>query len=93
MHALYVVASFKETQVSRMVIGQGATIKIDALDGKLLKGSVESFAPGSGSQFSPLPFEPGRATSPGLSNACRCESESIPVKLVSNACARAYRLP
>ena len=59
IRALYVVANFKETQVSRMVVGQGATIKVDALDGKPLKGSVESFAPGSGSQFSLLPFEPG----------------------------------
>ena len=59
VRALYVVANFKETQVSRMVVGQGATIKVDALDGKPLTGSVESFAPGSGSQFSLLPFEPG----------------------------------
>ena len=59
IRALYVVANFKETQVSRMVVGQGATIKVDALDGKPLKGAVESFAPGSGSQFSLLPFEPG----------------------------------
>ncbi|CAN5601051.1 HlyD family secretion protein [soil metagenome] len=59
MRAHYVVANFKETQVSRMVIGQAATIKVDALDGKPLKGAVESFAPGSGSQFSLLPFEPG----------------------------------
>lgn len=59
IRALYVVANFKETQVSRMVVGQGATIKVDALSGKPLKGSVESFAPGSGSQFSLLPFEPG----------------------------------
>jgi membrane fusion protein (multidrug efflux system) len=59
MRSLYVVANFKETQVARMVAGQSATIKIDALDGKALKGVVESFAPGSGSQFSLLPFEPG----------------------------------
>ncbi len=59
MHALYVTANFKETQVSRMTIGQPATIKVDALPGKALKGEVESFAPGSGSQFSLLPFEPG----------------------------------
>ncbi len=59
MKALYVVANFKETQVARMLPGQEATIKVDALDGKALKGRVESFAPGSGSQFSLLPFEPG----------------------------------
>jgi membrane fusion protein (multidrug efflux system) len=59
MKALYVTANFKETQVARMVVGQVATIKVDALDGKPLTGRVESFAPGSGSQFSLLPFEPG----------------------------------
>jgi membrane fusion protein (multidrug efflux system) len=57
--ALYVTANFKETQVSRMVAGQAASIKVDALPGVTLKGAVESFAPGSGSQFSLLPFEPG----------------------------------
>ena len=59
MNALYVTANFKETQVSRMTIGQRAVIKVDALPGEALKGEVESFAPGSGSQFSLLPFEPG----------------------------------
>ncbi|MBO9709522.1 MAG: HlyD family secretion protein [Caulobacter sp.] len=59
MNALYVVANFKETQVERMLPGQEATIKVDALGGKALRGHVESFAPGSGSQFSLLPFEPG----------------------------------
>jgi membrane fusion protein (multidrug efflux system) len=57
--SLYVTADFKETQVSRMVAGQQATIRVDALPGRKLKGEVESFAPGSGSQFSLLPFEPG----------------------------------
>jgi membrane fusion protein, multidrug efflux system len=57
--ALYVTANFKETQVARMAAGQPATIRIDALPGKALKGEVDSFAPGSGSQFSLLPFEPG----------------------------------
>jgi membrane fusion protein (multidrug efflux system) len=59
MKALYVVANFKETQVSRMNVGEAATIKVDALPGTTLKGEVESLAPGSGSQFSLLPFEPG----------------------------------
>jgi membrane fusion protein (multidrug efflux system) len=59
LDALYVTANFKETQVSRMLAGQPATIRVDALPGKALKGEVESFAPGSGSQFSLLPFEPG----------------------------------
>jgi membrane fusion protein (multidrug efflux system) len=59
LNAVYVVANFKETQVSRMLVGQAATLKVDALPGQTLKGHVDSFAPGSGSQFSLLPFEPG----------------------------------
>jgi membrane fusion protein, multidrug efflux system len=56
---LYVIANFKETQTARMVVGQPASIAVDALPGQTLAGRVESFAPGSGSQFSLLPFEPG----------------------------------
>ena len=59
MNALYVTANFKETQVARMLVGQTARVKVDALPGKALRGHVESFAPGTGSQFSLLPFEPG----------------------------------
>jgi membrane fusion protein, multidrug efflux system len=57
--ALYVTANFKETQTARMLVGQPAVIKIDALPGHPLRGRVESFAPGSGSEFSLLPYEPG----------------------------------
>jgi membrane fusion protein (multidrug efflux system) len=59
INALYVTANFKETQTGRMLAGQPATIRVDALPGAALKGHVDSFAPGSGSQFSLLPFEPG----------------------------------
>jgi membrane fusion protein, multidrug efflux system len=59
LDALYVIANFKETQTGRMVVGQTASVEVDALPGQDLKGRVESFAPGSGSQFSLLPFEPG----------------------------------
>jgi membrane fusion protein (multidrug efflux system) len=59
LNALYVIANFKETQTARMVAGQSALIEVDALPGETLRGQVESFAPGSGSQFSLLPFEPG----------------------------------
>src|SRR5471030_2318631 len=59
MTGLYVTANFKETQVARMAPGEAATIKVDALPGRPLTGRVESLAPGSGSTFSLLPFEPG----------------------------------
>jgi membrane fusion protein (multidrug efflux system) len=56
---LYVTANFKETQTGRMRVGQRADVEIDALPGSHLHGVVDSFAPGSGSSFSLLPFEPG----------------------------------
>lgn len=56
---LYVTANFKETQTTRMVSGQLVTVRADALPGHVLTGTVESIAPGSGSQFALLPFEPG----------------------------------
>jgi membrane fusion protein (multidrug efflux system) len=59
LHALYVTANFKETQTGRMLPGQRATVNVDALHGKPLTGVVDSLAPGSGSQFALLPFEPG----------------------------------
>ena len=59
LQGLYVTANFKETQTARMRPGEPATIRIDALPGKTFKGIVDSIAPGSGSQFSLLPFEPG----------------------------------
>lgn len=56
---LYVTANFKETQTGRMRVGQTADVEIDALPGVHLRGVVDSFAPGSGSSFALLPFEPG----------------------------------
>jgi membrane fusion protein (multidrug efflux system) len=58
-NALYVVANFKETQTEAMRVGQKAEVYVDALGGDTLTGVVDSFAPGSGSEFTLLPFEPG----------------------------------
>jgi len=54
-----ITANFKETQIGRMRPGQPASVKIDALAGHVFTGHVDSLAPGSGSQFALLPFEPG----------------------------------
>jgi membrane fusion protein (multidrug efflux system) len=58
--AIYLIANFKETQVGRMRPGQPATISVDALSGVKLRGHIESFSPGTGSQFALL--QPENAT-------------------------------
>ena len=57
---VWVIANFKETQLTHMGVGQKATIQVDTFPGRKLQGHVQSFAPGSGQQFSLLP--PDNAT-------------------------------
>ncbi|WP_226794261.1 HlyD family secretion protein [Altererythrobacter sp. CC-YST694] len=57
LEQLYITANFKETQVGLMRPGQPVKIEVDALEGVELHGKVESFAPGTGAQFSLLPPE------------------------------------
>lgn len=45
LNALYVTANFKETQVARMMVGQPAKIKFDALDGASLKARWKASRP------------------------------------------------
>ena len=55
--ALYVDANFKETQLAKLVPGEKVTIRVDAMDGAPITGTVQSLAPASGSVFSLLPAE------------------------------------
>jgi len=55
--SIYLVANFKETQLGEMVEGQAATFTVDAFGDHVFHGSIESFAPGTGSQFALLPPE------------------------------------
>ncbi|MBV9217902.1 MAG: HlyD family secretion protein, partial [Methylobacteriaceae bacterium] len=57
LQSAYVEANFKETQLARMAPGQKADIVVDAYPGRTIEGTVESFAPASGSEFSLLPPE------------------------------------
>jgi membrane fusion protein (multidrug efflux system) len=54
---IWVEASFKETQLEHMRLGQPATIKVDAYPDLNLTGKVDSFAPASAAEFSILPAE------------------------------------
>jgi membrane fusion protein (multidrug efflux system) len=54
---VYIDANLKETQLADVHPGEPVTIRVDALDGAPIEGTVESIAPASGSQFSLLPPE------------------------------------
>jgi membrane fusion protein (multidrug efflux system) len=57
---VWVVANFKETQLTRMSAKTPVEMTIDALPGETLHGMIDSFAPASGAQFALLP--PDNAT-------------------------------
>lgn len=54
---MHVVANFKETQLGRIRPGQQVEIRVDAFPDQPVIGTVESFSPASGAQFSLLPPE------------------------------------
>ncbi len=51
----YVVANFKETQITEMRPGNPADVEIDAFPGQTFAARVESLAGGTGSRFSVIP--------------------------------------
>jgi membrane fusion protein, multidrug efflux system len=57
---VYVVANFKETQLTYVRNGQPVEIRIDSFRGMPLKGHVDSLSPASGLEFALLP--PDNAT-------------------------------
>ncbi|SEO24519.1 HlyD family secretion protein [Bradyrhizobium sp. OK095] len=56
----YVVANFKETQLTRVQAGQAVDIEVDMFPGQIVHGHVDSIAPASGQEFALLP--PDNAT-------------------------------
>jgi membrane fusion protein (multidrug efflux system) len=51
----YVVANFKETQVTFFETGMACEIEADMLGGAVLHGMIESLAPAAGQEFAILP--------------------------------------
>ncbi|KAF1711356.1 hypothetical protein CSC70_05450 [Pseudoxanthomonas kalamensis DSM 18571] len=54
---IWVEANFKETELTKMQVGQPATIEVDTYPGVKWKAHVASIAPASGSEFSVLPAQ------------------------------------
>jgi len=57
---VWVIANYKETQLTHMAVGQEARITVDTFPGHTLRGHVQAFAPDSGAVFALLP--PDNAT-------------------------------
>jgi membrane fusion protein (multidrug efflux system) len=57
LHEVWVLANFKETQLSRVRPGMKAEVEVDTFPGKTFVGVVESISAGTGSRFSLLPPE------------------------------------
>jgi membrane fusion protein (multidrug efflux system) len=60
LQRVYVIANFKETQLTDVHPGQPARIRVDTFPGDDISGHVETLAPASGMEFSLLP--PDNAT-------------------------------
>jgi membrane fusion protein (multidrug efflux system) len=57
---VWVIANYKETQLTHMAVGQRAEITVDTFPGHTLRGHLQAFAPASGAEFALLP--PDNAT-------------------------------
>jgi membrane fusion protein (multidrug efflux system) len=75
MQAAYIVANYKETQLTDVRPGQAVELKVDMFPGVTFKGHVDSIAPASGQEFALLP--PDNATGNFTKIVQR-----IPVKIV-----------
>jgi membrane fusion protein, multidrug efflux system len=75
IEGVYIVANYKETQLTDVRPGQPATIEVDMFPGTTVKGHVDSIAPASGQEFALLP--PDNATGNFTKVVQR-----IPVKIV-----------
>jgi membrane fusion protein, multidrug efflux system len=81
----WVLANYRETQLTNVKIGDPAEIRIDQYPGQVIQGKVLEIAPASGSQFSLLP--PDNATGNFTKVVQR-----IPVKIALDDTAFAAKL-
>jgi membrane fusion protein (multidrug efflux system) len=72
---VWVIANYKETQLTNIRLGQPARVTVDTFPGVVLHGHVDSWSPASGAQFALLP--PDNATGNFTKIVQR-----IPVKIV-----------
>ena len=81
----WVIANYRETQLTHVKVGDPVEIRIDAYPGHVLHGKVQEIAPASGSQFALLP--PDNATGNYTKVVQR-----VPVKIAFDDASEASRL-
>lgn len=74
-HDAYIIANYKETQLTDVRAGQLVDVEVDTFPGQVFKGHVDSLSPASGQEFALLP--PDNATGNFTKVVQR-----IPVKIV-----------
>lgn len=74
-HDAYIIANYKETQLTQVHAGQPVDVEVDTFPGQVFKGHVDSLSPASGQEFALLP--PDNATGNFTKVVQR-----IPVKIV-----------
>jgi len=57
LHDVWIIANYKETQLTRVKVGQKVRIKVDTYPGKVYEGRVDSIMAGTGSVLSMFPPE------------------------------------
>ena len=75
LQEVWVLANFKETQLTKIRPGQKAEVRVDTFPGTVFPGTVDSISAGTGSRFSLLP--PENATGNWVKVVQR-----VPVKIV-----------
>lgn len=85
LHAVYVVANFKETQLTHVRAGQSVEVEVDEFPGTRIAGHVDSLAPASGLEFALLPSDNATGNFTKI-------VQRIPVKIVLDESALAGQL-
>ena len=73
----WVIASYRETQLRKIEVGDRAEVSVDALGGAVLKGKVQSLSPASEAQFALLPPDNPSGNFTKI-------TQRVPIKIVFN---------
>ena len=73
----WVIASYRETQMRKIYVGEKAEVSVDALGGLVLKGTVQSLSPASEAQYALLPPDNPSGNFTKI-------TQRIPIKIVFN---------